>query len=152
MAASMFTNPDDPLVLFPRVLKEETLDTCGQLSLVIRADIDDEQLRLRLKTVWFLVNQFLIQDKDLNRSLASLDEFKDKVNNRGEDSMFSLLRDMADDVRTTGTTTRWAPLFYNGMSISFSPKCSGHFPCLDVFYSAREDQMLYATEASLHGA
>ncbi|KAF8495544.1 hypothetical protein F5888DRAFT_1711816 [Russula emetica] len=134
MAASMFTNmADDPVVLFPRVPKEETLITCRQLSLFIHANIDDEQLRLTLDTVWFLVNQFLIQDKDLNRSLASLDEFKVKVNNRGEDSMFSLLRDMADVVRTTGSTTGWAPLFYD-----------------DVFYSAREDQMLYATEASLH--
>jgi hypothetical protein len=63
---------------------------------MISANLDDDQLRLLLDAVWFAVNQLLKQDPSLNRSLASPDGFNNNVNNRGEDSVFSLLRDTAE--------------------------------------------------------
>jgi hypothetical protein len=119
-----------------------------QLTFLISANLDDDQLRSMLDNVWFSVNQLLKQDPILNRSLASMDEFNKNIYNRGEDSVFSLLRDTAEDARTSGFATRWAPLFLDGTSISFSLKCSGHFPYLDVFYSALEHRMPYAAESS----
>ena len=66
----------------------------------------------------------------------SLDEFNVNVNNRGEENVFSLLRDTAEDVRISGFVTRWAPIVLDGTPISFPLKCSGHFPYLDMIYSA----------------
>lgn len=145
---------DDPLIdlqtLFPGIQKEAILKACRLLSSIC-AGVGDDHLRDILDSVWFFVNQLLRQDQSLNRSLASLSEFNDNVNNRGEDNFFSLLRDRAEDVETSGFVTRWAPLFRDGTSFSFSLKCSGHCLCLDVFYNVQEDQVLYATESSLNG-
>lgn len=124
------------MALYPGIPKEEVLKTCKQFTF-LSANMDDDLLRGMLKFVWFSVNDLLKKDPSLNRSLASRDEFNNNVNNRGEDRVFSLLRDTAEDVRISGFVTRWAPIFLDGMSISFPPKkSSGHFLLLDVFYSA----------------
>lgn len=91
--------------------------------------MDDDLLRVMLDPVWFSANQLLKQD-------SSLDEFNVNVNNRGEENVFSLLRDTAEDVRISGFVTRWAPIVLDGTPISFPLKCSGHFPYLDMIYSA----------------
>jgi len=117
---------DDPLMdlqtLFPGIQKEAILKTCRLLTSFISAHLNDDDLRVRLGNVWFIVNQLLKQDQSLNRYVASLDEFNDNVNNRGDDCFFNLLRDRAEDVRISGFVARWAPLFRDGTSFSFSLK------------------------------
>jgi hypothetical protein len=137
------------MALFPGIPKEDILKACTQLTSYTSAKMDDDHLRVMLELVWFSVNRLLNRDPSLNRNLASLDEFKNNVNNRGEDRFFNLLRDTAEDVRISGFATRWAPIFLDGMSISFPPKSSGHFPHLDVFYSALEGRTPYAAELTL---
>jgi hypothetical protein len=148
---------DDPLTdlktLFPGIQKEAILETCIQLSAFTPAGLGDDYLRAMLGNVWFSVNQLIEQDQSLNQPPASLREFNNNVKDRGEESFFNLLKDRAEDVRTSGFVTRWAPLFRDGTSFSLSLKYSGHCLCLDVFYKAHEDQVLYAdvNESSVNG-
>ena len=97
---------DDPLTdlkpLFPGIKKEAILKTCIQLSAFTPAGLGDDYFRAMLEHVWFSVNQLLEQDQSLNRPPASLREFNDNVKDRGEESIFNLLRDRAEDVRKVG--------------------------------------------------
>jgi hypothetical protein len=147
---------DDPLTdletLYPGIKKEAVQATCFDLSTQISAGHSDDHLQTKLKHVWISANELLKLDQSLNRPLASLPQFYDNVKDRGEGSFFKLLRDTAEDAKSSGFVTRWAPLFGDGTSFSFSLKCSCHCLCLDVFYNAREDLVLYPDDSSVNGA
>jgi len=119
---------DDPSTLFPGIPMQDILDACETLTIFIPADIDDHRLRLMPAQVWFLVSELLNRDPSLNRPLAKKDDFDKNVKERGLDSFLNLLRERAKDVGTSGSRTRWVPLFCDGTSLYFSLKCSGHFP------------------------
>ena len=128
-SSSMLTNmADDPSTLFPGIPRQDILDACETLTILIPADSDDHRLLLMPAHVWVLVSELLNRDPSLNRPLAKKDDFNKNVNKRGLDSFLNLLRERAKDVGTSGSRTRWVPLFCDGTSLYFSLKCSGHFP------------------------
>ena len=123
--------------LFPGLQKEAIVKTCNTLNLLVTSGgLDD--LRELLPHFWFSVNHLLQRDRTLKRPLASLDDFNNNVNIRGEDNIHRLLRATAEDVRASGAVTRWANVFRDGAPFSFPLKCSGHFLSRCVLQGRRE--------------
>lgn len=96
---------------------------------------DPELIRGSLSHVWVSVSDILDQDPDLRCNLATKEQFRKNVAERGEDVFVDQLQSYSSQVEVSNSETTWMPLLKDGMFLFwFDLKCS-HFLYLDIFFT-----------------